>query len=134
MSKLQSGWESRVSARRLPTRWLTSWMQSAFNHYPSVSDNYKALRVVVAVNFLFQFSKRSLPIFSMQPGVQLLQGNGNDVVVVQMAEFWIARELKPNIVHELKVLGTEARRVWPEDVFPLAAIGCNHLHLHARLG
>lgn len=66
----------------------------------SVKYQFKgSLQFLVAIYFLSQVLQRLLPPVAMQSVIQLTQCDPNQVVVVQLPELTVARDVQPHVVH-----------------------------------
>jgi hypothetical protein len=56
------------------------------------------------MHFIQQLRQHLSPLVAIQFTSQLFQGQGHDVIVMSAAVLWVGRNVKPDLMHEFKVL------------------------------
>src|SRR5438477_10514629 len=75
----------------------------------NVSHSKTYLLFTVILDLVFQIGERLLASVALQAVIEFSQGDGNDVVVMQLTELPVTGDAQPNVMHQLEVLGPEAR-------------------------
>src|SRR5215467_6551697 len=79
---------------------------------PAESDSLRSRTVHFVVKFLQQLSA----LLGTQLALQLLEGEGHNVIVMRSRELGVGGNVKPQLVHKLDVLRAHARCVWAERI------------------
>src|SRR5512135_2003799 len=94
--------------------------------------HYSGTVVRALLDLLPETVKHFLAGRAVQLALQLLQGDGHNMVVVGSCKSWIRRDLEPDLVKQVQILGPESRQMRTEGVFPGDAARETNFHDQPR--